>query len=136
MLRFLAVGLPEDCGLGLTISLEGGLWELEESLRSRAISHSREALRASRTSMRPRSLDTCASSSATRPSSRRQLGHSAARVSAMTWKDTRSARARASALQQIRERLQIVYEYSHLGGSEILQVRYPEHNRDIYDVIE
>lgn len=32
--------------------------------------------------------------------------------------------------------MKIVYEYSHLGGSEILQVRYPEINQDIYDVIE
>jgi hypothetical protein len=29
-----------------------------------------------------------------------------------------------------------VYEYSHLGGSEILQVRYPEWNREIYTAIE
>jgi hypothetical protein len=34
-----------------------------------------------------------------------------------------------------RIRLKIVYEYSHLGGSEILQVRYPEMLSDIYDVI-
>ena len=31
--------------------------------------------------------------------------------------------------------MKIVYEYSHLGGSEILQVRYPEYNQEIYDVI-
>lgn len=31
--------------------------------------------------------------------------------------------------------MRIIYEYSHLGGSEILQVRYPEHNREIYEVI-
>lgn len=31
--------------------------------------------------------------------------------------------------------MKIVYEYSHLGGSEILQVRYPDHNKEIYDVI-
>jgi len=31
--------------------------------------------------------------------------------------------------------MKIVYEYSHLGGSEILQVRYPEINQSIYDVI-
>jgi hypothetical protein len=31
--------------------------------------------------------------------------------------------------------MKIVYEYSHLGGSEILQVRYPDCNRDIYEVI-
>jgi hypothetical protein len=31
--------------------------------------------------------------------------------------------------------MNIIYEYSHLGGSEILQVRYPEINNDIYNVI-
>jgi len=31
--------------------------------------------------------------------------------------------------------MKIVYEYSHLGGSEILQVRYPELNKQIKDVI-
>lgn len=31
--------------------------------------------------------------------------------------------------------MKVVYEYSHLGGSEILQVRYPEINKQIYDVI-
>lgn len=31
--------------------------------------------------------------------------------------------------------MRVVYEYSHLGGSEILQVRYPECERDIYEVI-
>ncbi len=31
--------------------------------------------------------------------------------------------------------MRIIYDYSHLGGSEILQVRYPECNRDIYEVI-
>ncbi|HAF48884.1 MAG TPA: BstYI [Anaerolineaceae bacterium] len=31
--------------------------------------------------------------------------------------------------------MNIIYEYSHLGGSEILQVRYPQINNDIYDVI-
>lgn len=31
--------------------------------------------------------------------------------------------------------MRIVYEYSHLGGSEILQVRYPEINADIHEVI-
>lgn len=31
--------------------------------------------------------------------------------------------------------MKIVYEYSHLGGAEILQVRYPECDRDIYEVI-
>lgn len=28
-----------------------------------------------------------------------------------------------------------VYEYSHLGGSEILQCRFPEINREIDDII-
>jgi hypothetical protein len=31
--------------------------------------------------------------------------------------------------------MKIVYEYSHLGGSEILQVRYPEYNQEIYSAI-
>ena len=31
--------------------------------------------------------------------------------------------------------MRIVYEYSHLGGSEILKVRFPEHEKEIYDVI-
>lgn len=31
--------------------------------------------------------------------------------------------------------MKIVYEYSHLGGSEILQVRYPEINNEINNVI-
>lgn len=31
--------------------------------------------------------------------------------------------------------MRVVYEYSHLGGAEILQVRYAECRRDIYDVI-
>lgn len=31
--------------------------------------------------------------------------------------------------------MRIVHEYSHLGGSEILQVRYPQINQEIYDVI-
>lgn len=31
--------------------------------------------------------------------------------------------------------MKIVYEYSHLGGAEILQVRYPEHERDIHEII-
>lgn len=31
--------------------------------------------------------------------------------------------------------MRVVYEYSHLGGSEILQVRYPEINQEIYSVI-
>ncbi len=32
--------------------------------------------------------------------------------------------------------MKIVYEYSHLGGSEILLVRFPEIEREIYDVIQ
>ncbi len=32
--------------------------------------------------------------------------------------------------------MRIVYEYSHLGGTEILQVRYPECERDIYEIID
>ncbi len=32
--------------------------------------------------------------------------------------------------------MNVVYEYSHLGGSEILQVRYPKFNQQIYDVIK
>lgn len=32
--------------------------------------------------------------------------------------------------------MKIIYEYSHLGGSEILQVRYPEINKEIYEVIK
>jgi hypothetical protein len=31
--------------------------------------------------------------------------------------------------------MKVVYEYSHLGGSEILIVRYPEINQQIYEVI-
>jgi hypothetical protein len=31
--------------------------------------------------------------------------------------------------------MRIIYEYSHLGGSEILKVRYPECERDVYEVI-
>jgi len=31
--------------------------------------------------------------------------------------------------------MKVVYEYSHLGGSEIIKVRYPECEREIYDVI-
>lgn len=31
--------------------------------------------------------------------------------------------------------MKIVYEYSHLGGSEILKVRYPRAEADIYEVI-
>jgi hypothetical protein len=32
--------------------------------------------------------------------------------------------------------VRIVYEYSHLGGAEILIVRYPDHEKDIYRIIE
>jgi hypothetical protein len=32
--------------------------------------------------------------------------------------------------------MRIVYEYSHLGGTEILQVRYPDCEREIYEVIK
>lgn len=32
--------------------------------------------------------------------------------------------------------MKVVYEYSHLGGSEILKVRYPKIDREIYDVIK
>lgn len=31
--------------------------------------------------------------------------------------------------------MKVVYEYSHLGGSEILQVRYPHYNQEIYETI-
>lgn len=31
--------------------------------------------------------------------------------------------------------MKIIYEYSHLGGSEILTVRYPNYKREIYEVI-
>ena len=31
--------------------------------------------------------------------------------------------------------MRVVYEYSHLGGAEILSMRYPECERDIYEVI-
>mgnify|MGYP000994328455 CR=1 FL=1 len=31
--------------------------------------------------------------------------------------------------------MKIVYEYSHLGGAEILQVRYPQINQEVNDVI-
>jgi hypothetical protein len=31
--------------------------------------------------------------------------------------------------------MRVVYEYSHLGGAEILRVRYPEHEREAYEVI-
>lgn len=32
--------------------------------------------------------------------------------------------------------MKIIYEYSHLGGSEILQLRYPDCNMEIYKIIE
>lgn len=32
--------------------------------------------------------------------------------------------------------MKVVYEYSHLGGAEILTVRYPEIDRQVYEVIE
>jgi hypothetical protein len=32
--------------------------------------------------------------------------------------------------------MKVVYEYSHLGGSEILQVRFPKLNQQIYDIIK
>jgi len=32
--------------------------------------------------------------------------------------------------------MKIVYEYSHLGGSEILSVRYPQIEREVYTVIQ
>ncbi|MDI7276712.1 MAG: BglII/BstYI family type II restriction endonuclease, partial [Anaerolineae bacterium] len=31
--------------------------------------------------------------------------------------------------------MRIVYEYSHLGGAEILKVRYPVHEREVYEAI-
>lgn len=31
--------------------------------------------------------------------------------------------------------MKIIYEYSHLGGSEILTVRYPKYERELYEVI-
>jgi hypothetical protein len=31
--------------------------------------------------------------------------------------------------------MRIVYEYSHLGGAEVLQVRYPDCDREIYEVV-
>ena len=31
--------------------------------------------------------------------------------------------------------MKVVYEYSHLGGSEILRVRYPKVEKEIYKVI-
>lgn len=31
--------------------------------------------------------------------------------------------------------MKVVYEYSHLGGSEIMAMRFPEINQEIYNVI-
>jgi len=31
--------------------------------------------------------------------------------------------------------MKVVYEYSHLGGAEILHVRYPEHECEIYEAV-
>lgn len=31
--------------------------------------------------------------------------------------------------------MKVVYEYSHLGGTEILKVRYPDHEKEIYEII-
>ncbi len=31
--------------------------------------------------------------------------------------------------------MKVVYEYSHLGGTEILHVRYPRHEQEIYEII-
>jgi hypothetical protein len=31
--------------------------------------------------------------------------------------------------------MNIVYEYSHLGGSEIMKVRYPEYDKEVYEII-
>lgn len=31
--------------------------------------------------------------------------------------------------------MKIVYEYSHLGGPEILKVRYPNHENEVYSII-
>ena len=31
--------------------------------------------------------------------------------------------------------MRIVYEYSHLGGAEILRLRYPQCEADIYEII-
>lgn len=31
--------------------------------------------------------------------------------------------------------MKIAYEYSHLGGSEILRVRYPDLEKEIYEII-
>jgi hypothetical protein len=31
--------------------------------------------------------------------------------------------------------MKVVHEYSHLGGAEIMQVRYPQANTEVYEVI-
>ncbi len=31
--------------------------------------------------------------------------------------------------------MRIVYEYSHLGGAEILKLNYPDHDREIHEII-
>jgi hypothetical protein len=31
--------------------------------------------------------------------------------------------------------MKVVYEYSHLGGSEILKVHYPNHEKEVYEII-
>jgi hypothetical protein len=31
--------------------------------------------------------------------------------------------------------MRVVYEYSHLGGAEILRLRYPDIEREIYEAI-
>ena len=31
--------------------------------------------------------------------------------------------------------MRIAYEYSHFGGSEVLQVRYPDCHRAVYEVV-
>jgi hypothetical protein len=31
--------------------------------------------------------------------------------------------------------MKVVYEYSHLGGAEILKVHYPEYEKEIYEII-
>ena len=31
--------------------------------------------------------------------------------------------------------MRVVYEYSHLGGAEILKVRYPDYDREVYEII-
>ena len=32
--------------------------------------------------------------------------------------------------------MKIIHEYSHLGGSEILRMRYPKYEQEIYDVVD